>query len=287
MLRALNLSEDVGHELRTTSPYLLKFNVSLLRMFKEDPKLVADRGVQIVRQVCLLLSPIDVYRSLALLLSSPPYYNPTVEGGESDLEFVSRMVAMLSRILLTSCELFHLRQALRQPEANDHVDLFERIYRCWCHQPICLLSLCLLSQSYHAMELVQRMGEIDVTVDLLVEIDRLVQLIESPILAYVRMDLLNAEHQRPLAAVLSALLMLMPQTEAFNTLHKRLQAVPNLSVLSESKKEKEKEKKEKTPSANKIKFKELLGHFDRVTQQRTQALRSNHRRLLESMAASK
>lgn len=45
------------------------------------------------------------------------------------------------------------------------------------------------------------------------------------------MDLLNAKHQKPLASVFSALLMLLPQTDAFNTLHKRLQTIPNLFIL--------------------------------------------------------
>lgn len=42
----------------------------------------------------------------------------------------------------------------------------------------------------------------------------------------VRLDLLDAKHQRPLTAVLSALLMILPQTDAFNTLHKRIQCIP-------------------------------------------------------------
>ena len=45
------------------------------------------------------------------------------------------------------------------------------------------------------------------------------------------MDLLHPDHQKPLTALLSALLMLLPQSEAFNILHKRLQAVPHLAVL--------------------------------------------------------
>lgn len=45
------------------------------------------------------------------------------------------------------------------------------------------------------------------------------------------MDLLSACHQRSLSTVLSALLMLMPQSDAFHTLHKRLQAVPALTVV--------------------------------------------------------
>jgi vacuole morphology and inheritance protein 14 len=94
------------------------------------------------------------------------------------------------------------------------------------------LALCLLSQNYeHAAELASRLSDLDLTVDILTELDRLIQLLESPVLAYVRMDLLSAANQRPLASTLSALLMLLPQTEAFNTLHKRLQVIPHLQFL--------------------------------------------------------
>jgi vacuole morphology and inheritance protein 14 len=141
-----------------------------------------------------------------------------------------------------------------------------------------LLTLCLLSQSYqHAAELVLRLPEIDITVDLLKEIDRLVQLIESPILAYVRLDLLSAEHQRSLACVLSALLMLLPQTDAFNTLVKRLQVIPLLTITDNHKKS----NKEKP---TKIKFKELLEFFDNTIATRTKALSANHKNKLNSRA---
>ncbi|KAI1721787.1 vacuolar 14 fab1-binding region domain-containing protein [Ditylenchus destructor] len=294
-IKSLNLADEVNQELKTISPYLIKFNVSLLKMFKNDSRLVAERGIQIVRQVCLLLNPIDVYRSLALLLSSSVSSDSNVSGQtrresvkcedweNSDMEFVARMVAMLNQILLTTCELFHLRQCLKNPEANDCVDLFERLYRCWCHQPICLISLCLLSQNYfHAVDLVHRLSEIDITVDLLTEIDHLVQLIESPILAYVRMDLLNADSQKPLAAVLSALLMLLPQTDAFTTLHKRLQAVPHLAVLENTS-----SKKASKSGSSKIKFKELLSYFEKITQHRTQVIRRRHRLRLDDLAKQK
>uniref|UniRef100_A0A915D8J8 Protein VAC14 homolog n=1 Tax=Ditylenchus dipsaci TaxID=166011 RepID=A0A915D8J8_9BILA len=299
-IKSLNLTEDVNQELKNISVYLIKFNISLLKMFKDDPRLVAERGIQIVRQVCLLLSPIDVYKCLAVLLSSTVNYYSNEENSPSrlfsretiaikkeneniddaDLEFVAKMVAMLSRILLTTCELFHLRQCLKNPEANDCVDLFERLYKCWCHQPICLVSLCLLSQNYsHANDLVHRLSEIDITVDFLTEIDRLVQLIESPILGYVRMDLLNPEHQKPLQAVLSALLMLLPQTDAFTTLYKRLQTVPHLAVVLENN-----TKKSLKSSSAKIKFKDLLSYFDKVTAYRNQAIRQRHRIRLEHLA---
>lgn len=98
--------------------------------------------------------------------------------------------------------------------------------------------------SQSALDLIPRLSDIDVTMEFLMEIDRIVQLIESPILACIslfiyflsffldiRMDLLHPDHQKPLIALLSALLMLLPQSDAFSMLHKRLQAVPHLAVL--------------------------------------------------------
>ncbi|KAI6202770.1 hypothetical protein M3Y94_00478900 [Aphelenchoides besseyi] len=264
-LSAFNLDSDVIKELDGMSPYLIKFSVSLLDLFKSDSKLVDDRGIQIVRQLCLLLEPASVYRALAVLMTA------TVE----DVEFLSRIVAMLNRILLTASELFRLRIQLKNPDENGVSGLFVCLYKSWCAQPICLLSLCLLSQNYeHAVDLASRLSELDLTVDILTELDRLIQLIESPILAYVRMDLLSAEHQRSLASVLSALLMLLPQTEAFNTLHKRLQVIPHLQIISNS------NKKSKSTTLD---FKRLLAHFDQVTEKRKIGVREKHVQLLQAL----
>lgn len=91
----------------------------------------------VFRQICLLLNPADVYRSLAVLLSSCINYEKDIqinslfkiikkestnsiplllECHQNDLDFIGKMVSMLSRILLTTYELFHLRQCLRNPD---------------------------------------------------------------------------------------------------------------------------------------------------------------------------
>ncbi|KAI6230079.1 hypothetical protein M3Y99_01098400 [Aphelenchoides fujianensis] len=130
-------------------------------------------------------------------------------------------------------------------------------------------------QNYeHAVDLSSRFSSLDLTTDILIELDRLIQLIESPILAYVRMDLLSAEHQRPLASVLSALLMLLPQTEAFNTLHKRLQVIPHLQVIDNPNKQ---------PKTSTLDFKKLLAHFDAVAESRKAGVRDKHLRHLQSL----
>ncbi len=61
-------------------------------------------------------------------------------------------------------------------------EMFGVLYRSWSHSPASLLSLCLLCQAYeHACEILTCFAELEMTVDFLLEIDKLVQLLESPI----------------------------------------------------------------------------------------------------------
>ena len=48
-IKSFKLADSVKEELRDVSPYLVKFSISLLQMFKNDPRLVAERGIQIIR----------------------------------------------------------------------------------------------------------------------------------------------------------------------------------------------------------------------------------------------
>ncbi|KAL3103015.1 hypothetical protein niasHT_026463 [Heterodera trifolii] len=282
-IRTLRLGEELNQELKSVSPYLVKFSVALLKMFKDDDKLIDERGIHIVRQVCLLLEPTDVFRSLALLLGTmvnidgfalptsgqqQPQLTTAPSGTKDpffDLQFVAKMVKILNQILMTtSCF----------PSVSDSVARSKTIV------PNCF-RIC--TNNYQpALELVPRLSEIDITFDLLTEVDRLVQLIESPILAYVRMDLLHPDHQKSLSALLSALLMLLPQSEAFSVLQKRLQAVPHLAVLDSMKKASR--PTASVPSSAKIKFKELIQHFDKVTAVRLNISKQHHKKMLEAKA---
>jgi hypothetical protein len=61
--------------------------------------------------------------------------------------------------------------------------------------------------------------------------------------------------------------MLLPQTEAFNTLHKRLQIIPNIQTLESPKKE---------PKKTALDFKRLLAYFDSIAELRKISVRSKH-----------
>ncbi|KAI4503402.1 hypothetical protein M0802_001624 [Mischocyttarus mexicanus] len=67
---------------------------------------------------------------------------------------------------------------------------------------------------------------IKVTVEFLTEIDKLIQLIQSPIFTYLRLQLLSREDNIDIIYVLYGLLMILLQSEAYTTLQRRLSAIP-------------------------------------------------------------
>lgn len=60
------ISRDVDWQ--DKNPYFVKFAVSLLELFRGDATLLAERGAFILRQLSLLLSPPDIFATLAVLL---------------------------------------------------------------------------------------------------------------------------------------------------------------------------------------------------------------------------
>jgi hypothetical protein len=95
-----------------------------------------------------------------------------------------------------------------------------------------LLSLCLLAQVYsHTCDLIQNLAQLPLGAEVLVQVDRLVQLLETPAYAFLRLQLLAPSTHPDLLKALYGLLMLLPQSSAFKTLSARLQAVPAVTLL--------------------------------------------------------
>ncbi|CAI0383388.1 unnamed protein product [Linum tenue] len=195
--------------------------VFLMHNFRIDNSLLEKRGALIIRRLCVLLDAERVYRELSKILE-----------GEADLDFASIMVQALNLILLTSSELAELRDLLKQSLVNAAGrDLFLSLYASWCHSPMAIISLCLLVQMYqHASGVIQSLVEEDINVKFLVQLDKLIRLLETPIFAYLRLQLLEPGRYTWLLKALYGLLMLLPQqSAAFKILRTRLKTVPSYS----------------------------------------------------------
>ncbi|CAC5400919.1 VAC14 [Mytilus coruscus] len=242
--------------------YFTKFMVSLLDMFKVDQQSTEpkEREYFIIRQLSHLLNAEDIFQSFSKILVI-----------EEDLDFAKKMVQTLNTILLTSTELFGLRSQLKTLNSQDSCSLFCNLYMSWCHSPIATVSLCFLSQNYsHACQLLQTFGDLEVTVDFLKEIDKLVQLIESPIFAYLRLQLLDVQNNQDLIKSLYGLLMLLPQSEAFKLLRYRLDCIPHYQLALMNDRQKTKLSTDQRPFVSHLNFQDLLQHFKQVQEKHRQ-----------------
>ncbi|KAK1046941.1 hypothetical protein LTR12_017682 [Friedmanniomyces endolithicus] len=215
LLSQISRSSDDG--------YFTSFMVNLLKLFTTDRRLLESRGNLIIRQLCLSLSPEKIYRTMADCLE---------RDSDDDLEFASIMVQNLNNNLITAPELQDLRKRLRNLDSRDGQIFFTVLFKAWCVNAVATFSLCLLAQAYEqAYNLLQIFAELEMTVNMLIQIDKLVQLLESPVFTYLRMQLLEPERFPHLYKCLYGLLMLLPQSSAFAALKNRLNSVSAIGYL--------------------------------------------------------
>ncbi|CAG8581727.1 4384_t:CDS:10 [Funneliformis mosseae] len=262
--------------------YFTRFMVDLLKLFSTDRRLLESRGSLIIRHLCMSLNSERIYRSFAEILEK-----------EEEIEFASSMVQNLNSILITSPDLSDLRKRLKSLETKDGQMLFTALYKSWCHNPVATFSLCLLAQAYeHAANLLQSFADLDITVNLLIQIDKLVQLLESPVFTYLRLQLLEPDKYPYLFKCLYGLLMLLPQSSAFASLKNRLTSVSSMGFLHLIPKStptadtKRSTTKSNMPTKDDgIKFQDLLTHF-RAVQTKHEKKRKHHHSLGRSSSQS-
>ena len=199
---------------------------AMMQLFSEDRALLEVRGSLIIRKVCALLDW-KVYLTLADILGD----------FEGHGDFMNIMIQTLNLILLTAPELSHLRNRLKvcfQDSApEDDQAAFEKLFKCWSYNAVATFSLCLLAQAYDlSAELVRKFADAEIDVSFLMQIDKLVQLLESPIFVHLRLQLLetHAPNHKDLLKSLYGLLMLLPQSQAYKTLADRLHTVSALQM---------------------------------------------------------
>lgn len=271
---------------------------AILNLFAQDRQLLETRGSLIIRKLCVLLNAKSVYIRMAETLSS--YENKDGQPADAaTLQFVSTMVQTLNLILLTASELHDLRNLLASSwrgadnrigmPAAEHLKrredgsaVFSTLFHCWCHNPVSTFSLCLLAQAYDlSFALVQRFSQMEeVTVGFLMQIDKLVLLLESPIFVHLRLQLLDVEskYHAPLLKSIYGLLMCLPQGDAFRLLNDRLTTVCNLRENLGINPALDASRGSPTPTNMKsTQMEELLRRFDEVVVLHRKAKEQSHK----------
>lgn len=193
------------------------FMVDLIKLFKKDRKLLDNKADFILRHLYKSLNPQRVYESISKVLYED----------EENLLFVAIMIQILNNNLIVAPELSSFREKLMQKTPESH-ELFKKLFKCWSLNSPSLLCLTLLTSNYQlGYKIVLSMSEYPLSLGLLVQIDLLIQLLESPMFVKLRLDLLHGKTSKWLYKCLYGLLMLIPQSTAFTTLKSRLECVGN------------------------------------------------------------
>ena len=99
------------------------------------------------------------------------------------------------------------------------------------------MSLCWLTESYAiAYEITQSLAQEEISISMLLQADKLVQLFESPVFVHVRLQLLNTSSPSIvyLLQSLYGLLMILPQSSAYRLLQNRLSGITPLHVIMQN-----------------------------------------------------
>lgn len=210
-----------------TEPNIQRFIQALYKTFRENELVFEERGTFIILNLCSMIASERVYSSFAEIIKEE----------RVDLKFSYNLVQKLNQILLTTQPLFMLRSRLSNDEDPRQADarskLFHNLYLAWCHSPMAAITLCLLTNHHrHANELVMALSRTDITVELMIQVDWIVQLIESPVFASLRLRLLDPNNNHFLIHALYGLLMILPQSDAYRKLSNRLNQVHRFMSLN-------------------------------------------------------
>jgi len=147
-----------------------KFIRSLISVLEDNEQALLSRAGYIFKLLSVEVGGELTYSTTARLLAD-----------FSNKQFVTLLVTTMHTLLLTAHELQPLREQLKKDGPRGTV--FVTLYTCWCYNVVAAIALCFLARGYSlAYRLVTFCGDMELSVHTLFQLDRLIQLIESPAL---------------------------------------------------------------------------------------------------------
>ncbi|KAI5962612.1 uncharacterized protein KGF55_003688 [Candida pseudojiufengensis] len=233
ILKVLKL---LGKISESNQEFFKDFILKLIKLFKVEGHDKSMKVEFIVRKLCLTLNSEIIFTTLSDVLQQQ-YQKITQQQKQelldeetvvNDLEFSNMMILTLNNILLTSNELLPFRKRLKNLDimSSDDWSLFATLFQSWCFNAPSAIALCLLTSNYELSYLIiKNLSELEVTSQLLTQLDVLIQLLESPIFVKLRLQLLEPENYPFLYKTLYGILMILPQSSTFMSLRNRLTTI--------------------------------------------------------------
>jgi len=229
--------EEIFHKLLQTLCEFSKFkeeNIQiiiynlLLELKNSKNEIMDNRGELIVNFLCSNLNIKKVFESFADQLLK-------IE----DKIFVGKIIKYLYIYLLTIKDTENLRKLLKILKKNSKdfdKNFFEKIFKIWCINPISCLILCLIAEYFElSYNLLMKLGEFKLKKEYYLELSHLVRLLESSSFINIRIYLLEPIKNKFLVKTLYGILLILPQSKAYEALLKRLKPMEMILKLDRKK----------------------------------------------------
>lgn len=221
--KSLNLLTLIN-KLDPNDSYFNKFLNQLLNNWEEQFNESTHKRDTIFISLCTSLGNEKLYKNMSLLLD-------TRYKAKKNFAFTSEIINMMAKKMIVSKELYPLRTKLR---LNEDWSFFTILFKSWCPQPSALVYLCLISENYElGYNIILGLTTIEeILPKNLIQLDILVQLMESQSMTQIRMDLLMNDKQY-LIRLLYSILMLLPQSSsAYTLLYNRLNSATQFKNMN-------------------------------------------------------
>lgn len=211
---------------------------ALIELHANNLMLVVDFS-RVIAYMCRLQPPEFVFVSFAVELET--FAKRAMQDQKllsRDLQFISSLIAQMCHALLNAKEAKPLRDALkdciRQEETQQdqkRARLFHILLHAFSHNLVASTSLCLWGGAFRTSnEFLKNINPLDIHLMFLLELDKLVEMLERPLFRHLHVRMLEHSDKNPLAEgsgnmlfqTLRSLLMCIPQSTCFNVLRDRL-----------------------------------------------------------------
>ncbi|AFZ79660.1 hypothetical protein BEWA_025090 [Theileria equi strain WA] len=192
----------------------------LLEFFKSEKSLLEDRGRIVLLNLCKQVGFERFYKIITDCMKK-----------EDNKEFLHKMVHSLNWTLLTSNEAEEFRNSLLTGERKT---LTRQLQDIWKQDLPSALSFALWTENYDlALQIVDKIPLHPLSVDFLVNLDKVVQLLDTRIFIRLRLHLLKPHKYPTLLKSLLGISMILPQNETNRSLIRRLK-ISQLTLIGEN-----------------------------------------------------
>ena len=200
---------------------------NVIYKLSKNQKLITANGINILKK---LSSAIPV--CLTYEISSDNLLK------NNDIIFVVQMINIMDIFLLVENETEKVRNKLKRTDDSNEENekFFEKIFTLWSFNPISTLILCIISEKFElSYFLTLKLAEMKLNQEDYIQLTQMVQLIESSLFNGIRIKLLEPLKNILFVKTLYAILMLLPQGQAFNALANRLKSIEMVLKLDDNK----------------------------------------------------